>query len=92
MAPTIAVEVVGPTNVVDEFARKRREYHRYGVKEVWVIYAEERIVEVYDGESVREYTHEDRLASPLLPGIEIELLPLVPMIEPLVREAEAEIG
>lgn len=82
IAPTIAVEVVSPTNVVDEFARKRREYFRYGVKEVWIIYPEERIVEIYDGKTIREFTHTDRLTSPLLPGIELELSPLLPLVEP----------
>lgn len=83
IAPTIAVEVVSPNNVVDEFARKRREYHRYGVQEVWIIYPEERIVEIYDGHGIREYTHEDRLTSPLLSEMEIELAPLLPIVDPL---------
>ncbi len=82
IAPNIAVEVVSPGNFADELARKRREYFRYGVEEVWIIYPEERLLEVYDSHGSHEFTHQDRLTSRLLPGIEIELLPFLPLVEP----------
>lgn len=81
VVPNIAVEVVSPGNYADEFARERRQYFRHGVQEVWIIYPEERFIEVHDAQASREYAHQDRLTSPLLPGIEIELMKLLPVVE-----------
>jgi len=82
VVPNLAVEIVSPHNEADQLARKRRQYFRYGVDEVWIIYPEERVVEVYDAHGIREYTPADRLTSRLLPGLEIDLAPLLPLVEP----------
>jgi Uma2 family endonuclease len=81
VVPNIAVEVVSPSNRADRLAKKRREYFRYGVEEVWVIYPEERIVEVHDPAGSRVFTHEQRLTSRLLPGIELDLATLLPVVD-----------
>jgi len=81
VAPNIAVEVVSPSNRAGELAKKRRRYFRYDVEEVWVIYPEDRMVEVYDPKGSHEFTHEDRFTSRLLPGIEIHLAELLPVVD-----------
>jgi Uma2 family endonuclease len=82
VVPNLAVEINSPSNEADQLARKRRQYFRYGVEEVWIIYPEERVVEVYDAHGMREYTHADRLTLRLLAGMEIDLAPLLPLVEP----------
>lgn len=81
VAPNIAVEVVSPSNRAGELSKKRRRYFRYGVEEVWVIYPEDRTIEVHDPKGCRVFTHEDRLTSKQLPGIELELATLLPVVE-----------
>jgi Uma2 family endonuclease len=81
IAPNIAVEVISPGNDANSLARKRRQYFRYGVEEVWVIYPEDRFLEVYDPAGSRVFTHEQRLTSRLLPGIELDLTDLLPVVD-----------
>jgi Uma2 family endonuclease len=49
-APELAVEVVSPSNSAAELARKRRLYFAAGAEQVWIVYPEEKFIEVYPRE------------------------------------------
>ncbi len=80
VVPNLAIEIVSPSNKADELASKRRQYFKYGVEEVWLIYPEARVIEVYDTNGSREFTAADRLTTRLLPELEIELAKLLPEV------------
>ena len=46
-APDLAVEVVSPTDSVKAVHRKAIRYVRYGTRLVWVIYPEDKTIDVY---------------------------------------------
>ncbi len=82
IAPDLAVEIVSPGNSASELSRKRREYFQYGVHEVWIIFPEERQVEVWSPSGCRVVPHTEPLTTELLPGLSIDLSALLPVIEP----------
>ncbi|HUG92027.1 MAG TPA: Uma2 family endonuclease [Planctomycetaceae bacterium] len=47
LAPSLAVEIVSPTNTADEIQGKIEDYLSYGVDLVWVVYPSQRKVYVY---------------------------------------------
>lgn len=73
IAPDLAIEVVSPSNTVDELTRKRGEYFRYGAQEVWIVIPSVRLVEVWSPSGCRVVEHDQELTSELLPGISIDL-------------------
>src|SRR5206468_3707014 len=52
VAPDLAVEVISPSNSATEVQEKIKEYFKYGVRLVWVIYPIPQLVHVY--ESLKE--------------------------------------
>lgn len=48
VVPTLAVEVVSPTNSGAEIETKRQEYFAAGVKAVWVVYPLQHSVHIFD--------------------------------------------
>lgn len=71
--PDLAVEVVSPTNKVDEVADKLEEYFHVGVRQVWVVYPVHAKVYVYTSTtSVRILARGDELdGGPVLPGFRL---------------------
>lgn len=47
VVPELAVEVVSATNTAEEILAKIRDYFKYGVHRVWVVYPVEELVYVY---------------------------------------------
>lgn len=82
VVPELAVEIVSPGNSANELSRKRNEYFQYGVREVWIIFPEERQVEVWSSTGCRVVPHTEPLTTELLPGLSIDLRSLLPVIEP----------
>jgi Uma2 family endonuclease len=77
--PDLAVEVLSPSNRYEAVMRKLREYFRYGVREVWIVSPEERIVQVFTSPvSLREVTADETLSTPLIPGWSIPIVQLLP--------------
>ena len=74
-APDIAVEVMSPSNRPVEIKKKEILYARAGVKELWLIDPEERIVMVgcLNGNAYefKEYKEDMRIASKVLAGLDI---------------------
>lgn len=52
-APTLAVEVISPSNFAQDTRKKVRQYLTAGSKAVWVIYPALRIIEVHDSTGSR---------------------------------------
>lgn len=66
IAPDIAVEVLSERTRHHDVVAKRRLYERHGVKEIWVVDADEESVTVIrDGQ---EIFVTDAITTPLLPG------------------------
>jgi Uma2 family endonuclease len=78
LAPDLAVEVLSEGNTVAEMSRKRREYFEAGVRLVWIVDPQLRIVDVYT--SIHEFNtlREDQTldGGDVLPGFTLELRPL----------------
>jgi Uma2 family endonuclease len=76
--PDFVVEILSPKTRRLDLENKKRVYARLGVKELWIIDPEPREVVVYQfaenaAEPVDRWQRSDTAASPLLPGLKIEL-------------------
>ena len=69
-APDLAVEVISPNDIFDEVFTKMREYFAAGVKEVWLISTEHRLVIVHHSLSHTDMLEEEHelTCEALLPG------------------------
>ena len=74
-APDIVIEILSPgrENISRDLIAKRQLYAKHGVKEYWIVDAENRAVEIYrltgQGlESAAMARYGDEITSPLLPG------------------------
>ena len=77
-APDLVVEILSPTTARYDKGSKRKTYARTGVKELWLVDAETRTIEVFhlakDAETpVATYGAEDSMTTPLLAGLKLEL-------------------
>jgi Uma2 family endonuclease len=73
--PDLAVEVVSPSNSASDVMRKRGQYLRAGVRQVWVVYPMEQEVLIFDGsKTARLLEREDDLeGGEVLPGFRLAL-------------------
>ncbi len=77
-APDLAIEILSPSDPNRDRVRKRAIYERHGVGEYWLVDPDARKITVLllrDGgyETAGIYTVGDTLASPTLPGFELEV-------------------
>lgn len=72
-APTLAVEVVSPTEQEGTMLSKVRDYMTYGTQQVWVLYPEQQMIYQYlDTKTINVYDHNDTLhADDLFPELVI---------------------
>jgi Uma2 family endonuclease len=79
-APDLLIEILSPSTADVDRDIKRKLYARFGVKEYWIVYPEERFVAVYRARQrqfpPRPRIVHDTLESPLLPGLQISLAEL----------------
>ena len=52
-APALAIEVISPTNLAQDTAKKVRQYLEAGCRAVWLVYPLLRLVEVHDAAGAR---------------------------------------
>lgn len=76
--PALVVEVLSPSTRSFDLLRKRADYSRVGVEELWLIDPEPIAAQLYrrqggELELVEELDADGLLASPLLPGLEVSL-------------------
>ncbi len=67
-SPEIAIEVVSPTDTAKHLKQKVHAYLKAGAKSVWVVYPEERSVEVYREGKMHDLTEDQSITDPFLPG------------------------
>ena len=84
IVPDMAVEVVSPHDLADEIVQKLLEYFQAGVRLVWVVYPQQRVVYVYESFTqgyARTQTDEIDGGS-VLPGLRLSLADLFPEAAP----------
>lgn len=80
VVPELAVEVVSPTDGVEELMDKITEYFQAGVQLVWVVYPTHRLIHVYESlTAIRGLTVTDELdGGTVLPGFRLAVSSLWP--------------
>ncbi|MBF0544058.1 MAG: Uma2 family endonuclease [Candidatus Riflebacteria bacterium] len=78
-APDWVVEILSPSTRRKDLIKKTTLYETHGVKEYWVIYPDEKIIQVYELEGKKEYDQKRlyiglaKAPVAVLPGLEIDL-------------------
>jgi Uma2 family endonuclease len=78
-APDLVVEILSPSTASRDRVEKSRIYYKYGVKEYWIVDPDAKVVQVFTpGEKKwilhEAYKNDEILVSPLLPGLQINLM------------------
>lgn len=76
--PDLTIEIISPSSAYMDLVKKKRIYAKFGVKEYWIIYPEERTAEIYTLKGNffslhKTFTEKDTLVSPLLKDLKIDL-------------------
>ena len=77
--PDLVVEIISPATVRRDTVVKKGIYERFGVKEYWIVYPEEKAVEVWSLNDEGKYElfsvaeGEGKVRSKVLEGLEIDL-------------------
>ena len=69
-APEIAIEVISPSDMVDNIRKKMKSCLEHGASSVWIFY-DEGSVAVHTASGVRELKGDQPLEDPLLPGFSV---------------------
>lgn len=78
-APDLIIEVLSPHNAARDVREKYEIYQEAGVKEYWIVYPVESLINVFllNSKGVFEldkiYTNQDKLSSSILPDYELDL-------------------
>jgi len=73
-APALAVEVISPTNLAQDTAKKVRQYLEAGSTAVWLVYPALRLIEIHDHDAARRITEPQSLQeSKLFSGLKFSL-------------------
>ena len=73
-APTLAIEVVSPSNRAEDMARKIEQYLATGSQSVWVFYSTLRMVEIHSEQGVHRVREPELVTEErLLPGWSLSL-------------------
>ena len=85
VAPELAVEVVSPTDQIEEVLDKIFEYFQAGVLLVWVVFPNHRLIHVYEATNkVRAIAEPDHLdGGTVLPGFQLPLDRLFDRVAPV---------
>lgn len=81
--PSLAVEVLSPSNTPGEMKKKRREYFKAGVELVWIVDPEERTVTVWTSPRSRKKLGESKTldGGAVLPGFKLALKDLFAVLD-----------
>ncbi|MBI5562343.1 MAG: Uma2 family endonuclease [Deltaproteobacteria bacterium] len=77
-APDLVVEISSPSSSFNDSVRKKEIYQRFGVKEYWLVFPEEKAIEIMTLEHglYREFCSakdEGTVSSKIFPGFEVDL-------------------
>jgi Uma2 family endonuclease len=70
-APDLAIEIVSPSQSVQEIVEKAQEFLQYGTQEVWVVMPETQQITVYKQSQNSTFSIEDTLISSLFSDFEL---------------------
>jgi Uma2 family endonuclease len=78
-APDLVIEILSPSTGKWDRVEKSRLYYKHGVKEYWIVDPDSKVIEAFiPGEKnwnlFQAYNAEETLTSPLLSGLEIQLM------------------
>lgn len=76
--PDLVVEILSPSSTFSDSVRKKELYQRYGVKEYWLVFPEEKAIEVMTLEFgiFKEYSvakDQGQVSSKVLEGLKVDL-------------------
>jgi Uma2 family endonuclease len=72
--PSLAVEVISPSNLAQDTLKKVHQYLAAGSHAVWLIYPPLKVIEIHDRDGIRGVTEQDPfLETQLFPGLEFSL-------------------
>ncbi|NMA68966.1 MAG: Uma2 family endonuclease [Desulfitobacterium sp.] len=54
-SPDLIIEVLSPSSIVKDQLKKLNLYEKYGVKEYWIIHPQDKIITVYQLDSIQKY-------------------------------------
>jgi Uma2 family endonuclease len=73
-APALAIEVISPTNLAQDTAKKVRQYLEAGCHAVWLVYPALRLVEIHDTAGARRISEPESIQeSKLFSGFQFSL-------------------
>lgn len=73
-APTLAVEVISPSNLAQDTLKKVHQYLAAGSQAVWLVYPPLKVIEIHDREGIRGMAEQDVFVETrLFPGLEFSL-------------------
>lgn len=73
-APTLAVEVISPSNFAQDTVKKVHQYLASGAQAVWLVFPPLQIIEIHDRSGIREITAPESLIEErLFPGLNFSL-------------------
>jgi Uma2 family endonuclease len=89
LIPTLAVEILSPSNTRKEMTRKLREYFQAGVLLVWVIDPVTRTAEAYTGPTTKS-TVDVLDGGEVLPGFRLPLAKLFEKLAPAKKRRKSK--
>ena len=77
--PDLVVEILSPSSTYSDTVRKKGFYQRYGVREYWLVFPEEKAIEVLtlEGDLYKEFDSakdEGKVRSKVLNGLEVDIM------------------
>ena len=60
-SPALAIEVISPTNLAQDTAKKVRQYLEAGCRAVWLVYPALRLIEIHDATGARRINEPETL-------------------------------
>ncbi len=77
-SPDLIIEILSPSTSKLDLKDKLKLYEREGVKEYWIVFPNDKIINVYKSENNRYgifevYTAEDKIKAGIFPDLEIDL-------------------
>ncbi len=85
-APALAIEVISPSNLAQDTAKKVRQYLEAGSLAVWLVYPALRLIEVHDHDGARRITEPESLQESKLFGGHNFSLSLAALFDDVFRQ------
>jgi|SRR6478609_4499250 len=85
-APALAIEVISPTNLAQDTAKKVRQYLEAGSLAVWLVYPALRLIEVHDHDGSRRINEPESLQEAKLFSSFKFSLSLTPLFDDVFRQ------